>query len=180
MKPTDYLDKILGHKKVEVDRLAQATKADPNHPLNKILSQTHLPGTHFSKALKGASAISVLTESSGFGGSLTDLSQVANALATRHPQVSALRKDFIIHRLQLAEAVLAGAKAVLLIVHALGKELKPFLQQAQNLGLEVLTEVHDLAELEIALAAEAPIIGINHRNLTTFEINLDLPKSYGR
>lgn len=122
----------------------------------------------------GASAISVLTDAKGFGGSLSDMSQVAQTLELYYPDVSVLRKDFIIHPLQLAEAVFAGAHAVLLIVHAVGKDLKFLIQEAQRLGLEVLTEVHDLADLELALEAEAPIIGINHRNLTTFEIDLSI------
>ncbi|MBA2727466.1 MAG: indole-3-glycerol-phosphate synthase, partial [Parachlamydiaceae bacterium] len=122
----------------------------------------------------GASAISVLTDTKGFGGSLEDLKQVANALSTKYPKVSVLRKDFIIHRLQLAEAVLAGANAVLLIANVVGYELKSLLLEAKSLGLETLTEVHDMADLELALKAEAPIIGINHRNLSTFEIGLDI------
>lgn len=119
----------------------------------------------------GASAISVLTDAEGFGGSLTDLSQVAESVRLHYPDVAILRKDFIIHPLQLAEAVSAGAHAILLIACALGSKLKPLLQEAYRLGLEVLTEVHDLADLELAIGAEAPIIGINHRNLTTFKID---------
>lgn len=122
----------------------------------------------------GASAISVLTDAKSFGGSLIDMSQVTHAIELQYPNVSVLRKDFIIHPLQLAEAVSAGANAVLLIVHAVGKNLIFLLQEAKRLGLEVLTEVHDLADLELALEAEAPIIGINHRNLTTFEIDLSI------
>lgn len=122
----------------------------------------------------GVSAISVLTDAKSFGGSLLDMSQVIQGIETKYPNVSVLRKDFIIHPLQLAEAISAGANAVLLIAHAVGKNLKFLLQEARRLGLEVLTEVHDLADLELALEAEAPIIGINHRNLTTFEIDLSI------
>ncbi len=125
----------------------------------------------------GASAISVLTDAEAFGGSLTDLSNVVEALRLSYPKVAVLRKDFIIHPLQLAEAVIAGAHAVLLIVHVVGKNLKFLLEEAKRLGLEVLTEVHDLADLKIALEAEAPIIGINHRNLTTFEIDLGISET---
>lgn len=122
----------------------------------------------------GASAISVLTDAKGFGGSLDDLSQVSQKLKSEYPTVSVLRKDFILHPLQLAEAVLVGANAVLLIVNVVGKNLKFLLQEARRLGLEVLTEVHNLPELELALEAEASIIGINHRNLSTFKIDLGL------
>lgn len=210
MKSANYLDKIIIHKKQEVERLVDETKIDPEHHLNKILSRIHMPSTHFSAALKGpnlaiigevkrrsptcgemgrindpaelalkycqggASAISVLTDAKSFGGSLFDMSEVTHALELQYPNVSVLRKDFIIHPLQLAEAVYAGANAVLLIVHAVGKNLKFLMQEARRLGLEVLTEVHDLTDLELALEAEAPIIGINHRNLTTFEIDLSI------
>jgi anthranilate phosphoribosyltransferase len=122
----------------------------------------------------GASAISILTDSKSFGGTLKDLSQVSKELAIHYPSVPTLRKDFIIHPLQLAEAVLAKTSAVLLIVRILGKEVKILLEEATRLGLEAVIEVHDLNELEIALAAGASIIGINHRNLTTFEIDLTL------
>ncbi len=125
----------------------------------------------------GASAISVLTDTRHFGGFLRDLSQVALALAARYPKVSALRKDFIIHPLQLAEAVFAGANAVLLIARAVGQHLKGLLREAERLGLEVLCEVHDFADLELALEAEAAIIGINHRNLTTFDIDFSLSEA---
>lgn len=205
---SNYLDKIIHHKKQEVDRLIHETISAPNHYLNRVLNQTRLSNKRFSKALKrpnlavigevkrrsptcgeieridnpaelalnycqgGASAISVLTDNHSFGGSLQDMNQVAHALEPLYPNVAVLRKDFIIHHLQLAEAVFAGADAVLLIVHTVGKHLKFLLQEAERLGLEVLTEVHDLTDLEIALEAEAPIIGVNHRNLATFEIDL--------
>ncbi len=117
----------------------------------------------------GVSAISVLTDSRSFGGSLSDLQRVSQGQA-----VPTLRKDFIMHPLQLAEAVFAGASAALLIVRLIGKDLKTFIKAASRLGLETLTEIHDREELELALEAEAPIIGVNHRNLNTFEMDLGL------
>lgn len=125
----------------------------------------------------GASAISVLTDSTYFGGSLSDLNCVSEALSSDYPNVAVLRKDFIIHPLQLAEAVKAGAHAVLLIVSVVGKDLKFLMEQARRLGLEVLTEVHDLSDLETALEVNAPIIGINHRNLITFEMDLTISET---
>lgn len=121
----------------------------------------------------GAAAISVLTDEQSFGGSLGDLREVTSVLAVQYPQVAVLRKDFILHPLQLAEAVLEGAHAVLLIAHAVA-DLKSLIQEAKRLGLETLTEVHDRAGLELALEAEAPIIGINHRNLETFQVDLSI------
>ncbi|MBA3721958.1 MAG: indole-3-glycerol-phosphate synthase [Parachlamydiaceae bacterium] len=122
----------------------------------------------------GASAISILTDTKHFGGSLSDLSLVKRELAIPYPNIAVLRKDFIIHPLQLAEAVLAGADAILLIANVVRQDLKVLIQEATRLGLEVLTEIHDLADLDLALDAEAPIIGINHRNLETFNIDIGI------
>ncbi|HEY5389571.1 MAG TPA: indole-3-glycerol phosphate synthase TrpC, partial [Solirubrobacteraceae bacterium] len=103
----------------------------------------------------GAAAISVLTEERGFDGSLEDLREAHAACA-----LPLLRKDFIVDPYQLDEAVAAGASAVLLIVAALeAAELAALHDQADRLGLDVLVEVHDGAELETALGAGASIVG---------------------
>lgn len=125
----------------------------------------------------GASAISVLTDFAGFGGTLDDLQQVSTAIHLHYPHVPCLRKDFIVDPIQLVEAALAGASAVLLIVNVLGKELKHYLAEAARLGLETLTEIHTAQELEMALEAGSPIIGLNHRNLETFKIDLHLSRT---
>jgi indole-3-glycerol phosphate synthase len=114
----------------------------------------------------GASAISVLTEPTQFGGALEDLDAAAVV------GVPLLRKDFIVDRLQLLEAVAQGASAVLLIVRALPPErLAELYADAVALGLEALVEVHDEAELDAVLAADYPIIGVNNRNLETLEVD---------
>lgn len=115
----------------------------------------------------GAAAISVLTDGPGFGGSLADLSAVRHTV-----DVPLLRKDFVIDRYQLLEARLCGADAVLLIAAVLGNELERLLAAAAGLGLAAVVEVHDEAELETALASGANIIGINNRDLTTFNVDL--------
>lgn len=125
----------------------------------------------------GASAISVLTDFAGFGGTLNDLKLVSDAVRLHYPDVPTLRKDFIVDPIQLIEAAHSGASAVLLIVNVLGKELKHYLTEAARLGLETLTEIHTANELEQALEAGSSVIGINHRNLETFKIDLDLSKS---
>lgn len=117
----------------------------------------------------GAAAISVLTEERHFGGSLEDLRQARRACG-----LPLLRKDFIIDGYQLLEASAAGADAVLLIAAALtDRRLTQLMAQAAGAGLECLVEVHDRGELERALAAGAEIIGINNRDLRTFEVDLE-------
>jgi indole-3-glycerol phosphate synthase len=116
----------------------------------------------------GAAALSVLTEGPNFGGALEDLA--AARTATTLP---VLRKDFIVDRYQLLEALAAGADAVLLIVAALERDqLASLHEEASRLGLATLVEVHDGGELEVAAEIEAPIIGINNRDLTTLEVDL--------
>lgn len=116
----------------------------------------------------GASAISVLTEGPHFGGSLEDLRAVRAAC-----ELPLLRKDFLIDPYQVYEARLAGADAVLLIVAALEpRELCALRAIARGVGLEALVEVHDAAELQIALQAGADLIGINNRDLRDFTVDV--------
>lgn len=116
-------------------------------------------------AAGGASALSVLTEPKYFKGSIEDL-QAASACG-----LPVLRKDFILDPWQLLETRAMGADAVLLIVRVLGGELADLVAGARALGLDPLVEVHDDAELERALSAGATCIGVNHRDLSTFEVD---------
>jgi indole-3-glycerol phosphate synthase len=119
-------------------------------------------------ASHGASAISVLTEERFFQGSLGDLARVHETVA-----VPLLRKDFIIDRYQLTEAKSYGADAVLLIAALLDPRLLwEFREEANSLALDTLIEVHTEKELDAALTAGAQLIGINNRDLTTFEVSL--------
>ncbi len=120
----------------------------------------------------GAAAVSILTEPRGFGGSLDDLA--AARAATRLPL---LRKDFILTEYQLIEARAAGADAVLLLAAALAPaDLASLASRARELGLAALVEVHDEAQLSVALDLDPPVdlVGINTRNLRTFETNPSL------
>lgn len=118
----------------------------------------------------GAAAISVLTEPRYFKGSLDDL---ATARKTLISPVPILRKDFIVDPYQIWEAAAAGADAVLLIVAALTtEELVSFQKIAVEAGVECLVETHDSDELKVALATGTQLIGINNRNLRTFEVSL--------
>jgi len=117
----------------------------------------------------GAAALSVLTEPSHFGGSLDDLHA---ARAATHLPV--LRKDFIVDHYQLVESAAAGADAILLIVAALEPDaLLELHREARSLDLDVLVEVHDEEQLEVALDVEAEVIGINNRDLDDFTVDIE-------
>jgi indole-3-glycerol phosphate synthase len=119
-------------------------------------------------AAAGAAAISVLTEPTFFDGSLEHLTAIRAVV-----DLPLLRKDFIVSEYQLHEARVAGADAVLLIVAALRpEELKALHDRAVVLGLDVLVEVHDATELEVAIDAGAQIIGVNNRNLRTLDVDV--------
>jgi indole-3-glycerol phosphate synthase len=116
----------------------------------------------------GASALSILTEPTRFGGALEDLRAARTASA-----LPILRKDFIVERYQVYESAVAGADAILLIVAAISPaELGDLHALAGELGLAALVEVHDERELDAALQAGAELIGINNRNLATLEVDL--------
>jgi len=116
----------------------------------------------------GASALSVLTDQEFFAGRLEYLTAARNATS-----IQALRKDFIIDEYQLYEARAAGADAVLLIVAALPPVLlRDLLALTQALGMTALVESHDEAELEVALQSGAEVLGVNNRDLRTFEVDL--------
>ena len=115
----------------------------------------------------GAAALSVLTDDEFFGGSVSDL-QVARAAVG----LAVLRKDFTIGPHDVCDAVLMGADCVLLIAAALSREeLISLHELALEIGIEVLVEIHDEAELELALEAGALLVGVNQRDLITFEVD---------
>lgn len=117
----------------------------------------------------GARAISVLTDEKYFQGSLEDFQQVQKAV-----DLPCLRKEFIVDAYQIYEARAANADAILLIVRILTDEqLRDYLSLARELGMGVLVETHDANEVERAMMADAAIIGINNRDLQTFEVNID-------
>jgi indole-3-glycerol phosphate synthase len=112
--------------------------------------------------------VSVLTEPTLFGGSFADLSDVADAVDT-----PVLCKDFVVDPVQLFVARGHGADAVLLMVSVLGEDVGGFMDLADTLGLAALVEVHDDAELDIALTAKATLVGVNSRNLKTLEVSAE-------
>ena len=115
----------------------------------------------------GASCISVLTDSDFFGGSVDDLKSARGAV-----DLPVLRKDFTVSLNDICDAKLMNADCILLIVAALNKgELAEFHNFASELGLDVLVEIHDEPELDLALEIGAKMIGVNQRNLKTFEVD---------
>jgi indole-3-glycerol phosphate synthase len=117
----------------------------------------------------GAAAISVLTEPTRFDGALADLRAVRLAV-----DLPVLRKDFLVYPAQVIESRAAGADAVLLIAAALSElELKAMLAVVDDLGLDALVETHSVDDLAKALATDAPVVGVNARDLETLEVDVE-------
>ena len=146
--------------------IAEIKKASPSAG---VITKTFEPvelAKNYERA--GANAISVLTDSRFFQGSLEHLRHVRNAVS-----LPLLRKDFIWDRAQIAESAANGADAILLIVAALTQDqLVRLLKGAKEYRLDALVEVHSVDELQRALEAGAEIVGINNRDLTTFDVDL--------
>lgn len=153
-------------------RLALITETKRRTPTMGLLAESYDPAALArTYAAAGADAISVLCQETSFGGEPAHLTAARAAAGT----VPVLRKDFVTSEHQLLEARVLGADAVLLIVGALHPaRLQSLLATARRLGLEALVEVHDEAETEVALAAGARIVGVNHRDLTTFTVDLGI------
>ena len=148
--------------------IAEVKKASPSKGIIREDFDPVLIAQQYTEG--GADALSILTEPHFFQGSLDYLGMIR-----RYVSVPLLRKDFIIDKYQLVEALAFGADFVLLIAKALSrKELKELFNYALHLGLDVLVEVHDKADLVKAMFAGANIIGINHRNLETFKMDMNL------
>lgn len=146
--------------------IAEAKKASPSKGLIEPNFDPVQVAENYER--NGAAAISVLTDRHFFQGELDFLSRIR-----AHVALPVLRKDFIIDPLQIEEAHVAGADAILLIAAILSPALlRDFRLQAESMGMDVLVEVHNEAELEQALSSEARLIGINNRNLHDFSVDL--------
>ena len=123
----------------------------------------------------GASALSILTDEKFFGGTLEDLSSVTTFFRENRPAIPCLRKDFMVHPIQVLQAREAGASAILIIVRALNDdEIAKLFEAAKFAGLDTLFEIHNESELERAVKHGAKIIGVNNRDLAIFKCDLGL------
>jgi indole-3-glycerol phosphate synthase len=165
---TDFRDfrSVLTQSGEELAVVAEIKKASPSAG---VIAKTFEPveiAKNYERA--GANAISVLTDEQFFQGKLRYLVDVRHAVS-----VPLLRKDFVLDEIQIAESAASGADAILLIVAALEQEqIADLLSVAANYRLDALVEVHTREELNRALDAGARIIGINNRNLATFDVDL--------
>lgn len=149
-----------------VSLIAEIKRRSPSRPL--IREDFDPPAMAMAYQLGGAAALSVLTDPSFFGGSLSDMHAAREACS-----LPVLRKDFIVDEIQLPEARAHGADAVLLIAAALDDAtLASLMKACKRWDLEFLLEVHGLDELERALSLGAPLIGVNNRDLKTFTVDL--------
>ncbi len=147
--------------------IAELKKASPSKGVIRATLHVGAMARAFQEA--GAAALSILTDEDFFQGSIANLYEASAAVT-----LPCLRKDFIVDRVQILEARAAGADAVLLIVAALDStEFTHLFGCAQEFGLDALCEVHDRRELDMAIGAGAKLIGVNSRDLRTFEVNLE-------
>jgi indole-3-glycerol phosphate synthase len=123
----------------------------------------------------GAAALSILTDEKFFGGRIGDLQEVTGDFAAQGPALPCLRKDFMVHPVQVLQARLAGASAILIIVRALtDEEIEALHHAATSAGLDALFEIHNEDELARAVRHGAKIIGVNNRDLAIFKTDLGL------
>ncbi len=160
------LNKVLNRDQINI--IAEYKRRSPSKGvIRSDITASSMAGLYESG---GAAAISVLTEEDYFGGSLNDLLSVRTVV-----ECPTLRKDFIVNEYQLYETAAAGADALLLIVAALDDDALIRLRRIteEELGLDALVEVHTESEMKRALACGARLIGVNNRNLKTFEVSVD-------
>ncbi|TKA26488.1 Multifunctional tryptophan biosynthesis protein [Salinomyces thailandicus] len=152
--------------------MAEIKRASPSKGI--ISLSACAPAQARTYALAGASVISVLTEPEWFKGSIDDLRAVRRALDGMSDRPAVLRKEFVFEEYQILEARLAGADTVLLIVKMLDQTtLERLYKYSQSLGMEPLVEVNTVEEMEVAVKLGSKVIGVNNRNLTTFDVDME-------
>lgn len=167
--PTVSLKKYV-QRKDKSGIIAEIKRKSPSKGI--INASVSIERTSIGYMQAGASALSILTDKEFFGGSSDDLT-----VARKFNFCPILRKDFVVDEYQIVESKSIGADAILLIAAALPvKRLKELALFAKSLGLEVLMEVHTAEELTSNQEAEVDLIGVNNRDLKTFEVSLDISK----
>ena len=165
--PRDVLGALRSNKDEPIKIIAEIKKASPS---KGVIREDFEPIKIAQEYEQYANAFSVLTEPHWFTGDIEYITQVR-----RYASRPILRKDFIVDKYQILEALVYGADFILLIAKALTQgELKELLEYAHHLGLEVLVETHDASDVKKAVFAGANIIGINHRNLDDFTMDMSL------
>ena len=182
--PTSQLEnsKLFQRQTISmVESLQQGTGIIAEHkrrsPSKEVINQKlNVQDVVLGYETAGASGISVLTDGKYFGGSLEDL-----VYARASVNLPILRKDFIVDEYQILEAKAYGADVILLIAAVLSeKEMKDLADFARNLGLEVLLEIHNFEELKKSISARPHMIGVNNRNLKTFDVDIQTSKDLSR
>ncbi len=166
--PRDIKAALTSTKEKKIRIIAEVKKASPSKGIiRKDFDPVSIANSY---SCGGADAISVLTEPFWFKGDIEFITQIR-----RYTPTPILRKDFIVDKYQIVQALVYGADFVLLIAKALSsKELKELYDYALYVGLDVLMEIHDKEDLKKAMRCGAGIIGINHRNLDTFDMDMKL------
>lgn len=163
--PRGFLQSLVQSSEIAV--IAEVKKASPSKGIISLDFEPAAIAASYEKG--GAEAISVLTDEKFFQGSLDYIPLVRQTV-----KLPVIRKDFIIHDLQIEEAANYGADAILLIAAILDQQqIRDYEQMSAGLGMDVLVEVHDEKELEKVLAAGSSLIGINNRDLRDFTVNLN-------
>ena len=164
--PNDFAAPLTGDR---IRLIAEVKKASPSKGLISASFEPLKVARIY--ASNGAAAISVLTESKYFLGSLTDLDGIGHALGAKRPPL--LRKDFLFDPYQILESRAHGADALLLIAAVLRRtQLRELVNLTHSLDMKCLVEVHTESELDVALSCDARVIGINNRDLKTFDVDL--------
>ncbi|MFP4533970.1 MAG: indole-3-glycerol phosphate synthase TrpC [Desulfobacterales bacterium] len=163
-----FIERLTSGDTGDVHIIAEVKRASPSKgDIRSDLDAALLAGSY---ERGGAAAVSVLTESRWFKGSIADLQAARAALS-----LPVLRKDFIFEPYQIYESAVIGADAVLLIVAMLEPaQLEEYLALCESIGLDALVEVHSPADLETVMGSKARLIGINNRNLRTLETDIQI------